>query len=118
MEATTDVPCPVNLVQHNYFNLAGHGDIRDHWLSLASAHFTPFGADKVPSGEIRSVEGTEMDFRAGKLLRNNRKIGNEEENEEVPMELDHNFVLDSERDMAREPVAVLRAPDRYCGGLK
>jgi|DewCreStandDraft_1066081.scaffolds.fasta_scaffold00005_123 aldose 1-epimerase len=61
-EAQTDRPTPVNLTQHAYFNLAGHGDIRNHELWLAARFYTPTDEELIPTGEIRTVVGTPLDF--------------------------------------------------------
>ncbi len=64
--ASTDADTIVNLTNHSYFNLKGEGTILDHELTLNADGFTPVSKDLIPSGEIRSVEGTPMDFRKGK----------------------------------------------------
>ena len=61
--ATTDKDTIVNLTNHSYFNLAGHGTILDHELTLFSESYIPVREDLVPYGEIHVVEGTPMDFR-------------------------------------------------------
>lgn len=61
--ATTDRATPINLTNHAYFNLDGRGDVLGHRLALAADFFTPTDADLIPTGEIRSVEGTPWDFR-------------------------------------------------------
>jgi aldose 1-epimerase len=61
--ATTDKPTVVNLTNHTYFNLARSGDVLGHELTLDADYFTPSGRGLIPTGEVRSVAGTPMDFR-------------------------------------------------------
>ena len=63
LEAHADRPCPVNLTTHSYFNLDGSPDIGAHDLMIAADAVTPTDADLIPTGEVRSVDGTPYDFR-------------------------------------------------------
>ncbi|WP_374376922.1 aldose epimerase family protein, partial [Tabrizicola sp.] len=65
MEATTDAPTVVNLVNHAYFNLAGQGagNIMGHQLQVDASHYLPVDHELIPTGEILSVANTSFDFR-------------------------------------------------------
>jgi aldose 1-epimerase len=80
--ASTDKETIVNLTNHSYFNLAGAGTILDHELTLHADSFTPVSSDLIPTGEIKSVTGTSMDFRNGRSIRSE-------------VDYDHNFVLNN-----------------------
>jgi len=62
--ATTDKPTVLNLTNHAYWNLAGagSGDVLDHVLTLDAESYLPSDKAKIPTGEIKPVKGTVMDF--------------------------------------------------------
>ena len=63
--ATTDKATPLNLTSHSYFNL-NHGKAKNalgHVLTLNADRFTVVDATLIPTGELRAVQGTPMDFR-------------------------------------------------------
>ena len=69
-EATTDKATVVNLTQHSYFNLSGDFDntILDTEVMLNADRFLPVDETLIPTGELRSVEGTPFDFREAKAI--------------------------------------------------
>jgi len=93
--ATTDRDTILNLTNHSYFNLhgSGRGDILDHYIMLRASRFTFADSTLVPTGELKSVEGTPLDFR--KSTRIGERIDSDYEQLRVAGGYDQNFVLDS-----------------------
>ncbi|MCU0901912.1 MAG: galactose mutarotase [Cypionkella sp.] len=64
MEARSDAPTVVNMVNHSYFNMAGHdsGSVMAQHLRLGATHYTPVDSDLIPTGEVLAVAGSPFDF--------------------------------------------------------
>lgn len=87
-KATTDKPTIINLVNHSYYNLAGHesGIVDGHELKLFSDFYTPVTENMIPTGEILSVKEGGLDFTSATVIAENKV--------DVPNgAYDHNFIL-------------------------
>ena len=69
-DAQTDKTTIVNLTNHTYWNLAGAGSgtVMNHQLTLKSKKYLPVNNYLIPTGEIKTVYGTPMDFTKPKLI--------------------------------------------------
>ena len=93
-QGSSDQNTIINMTNHTYFNLAGHGKgtIHDHVLTLNASHYTPIVPGAIPTGEIASVAGTPFDFMTEKRI--GEEIGADNEQLKMTGGYDHNWVLD------------------------
>jgi aldose 1-epimerase len=103
-EATVDAPCPINLTNHAYFNLAGEGrgDVLSHEVIIHASEYLPVDEDSITTGEMAKVELTPFDFRLWK------PIGLEIDKTAPAAGYDHCYVIDGALDGAPDklrPVA-------------
>jgi aldose 1-epimerase len=94
-EAATDKDTVLNLSNHSYFNLKGQGEgtILDHELTLVADRMTPVDQTLIPTGELRKVDGTPLDFRTPQVI--GARIGAGDEQLKFGRGYDHNWVLNS-----------------------
>ena len=92
-EATTDKATPINVSQHSYFNLAGegNGDILNHEVTINAERFTPVDKNLIPTGELRPVKGTPLDFTTSTKI--GARIDDSYEQMVLGHGYDHNFVI-------------------------
>jgi aldose 1-epimerase len=93
--ATTDADTILNLTNHAYFNLSGHssGDVLKQKLMLNADKFTVNDKYSIPTGEIKEVAGTPMDFRTLTPIGTN--IASDYEQIVFGNGFDHNWVLNT-----------------------
>ena len=96
--ATTDQDTVINLTNHSYFNLAAHGDILNHQLTLNASRFTPVNAALIPTGELKPVDSTPFDFRKATAV--GARIDADDEQLRLGHGYDHNWVLDNNGKLA------------------
>lgn len=99
MTARADSFTPINLAQHNYYNLNGEGDVLGHRLHVAADSYTETDSALIPTGSILPVAGTHLDFRQP------TRIG---EIDPTRIGIDDNLVLNPDRN-PHEPAATLTA---------
>jgi aldose 1-epimerase len=108
-EAITDAPTPVNLTNHTYFNLAGHGPVTAQALQLNADHYTPTDARQIPTGEIAPVAGTALDFREPTAI--GARVDSAEPQMALARGYDHNLVLNKSAPGALEWAARMEDPE-------
>lgn len=106
--AKTDKTTVINMTNHSYFNLNGDPTqpITNHILTINADNYTPVDSTYMTTGEIAPVEGTPMDFRAGK------EVGADIDKfdfEQVKNGngFDHNWVLNTQGDKATPAITVV-----------
>lgn len=94
-KAVSDKDTVVNLTNHSYFNLCGHSsrNALNHELMLNSNEFTVNDKYSIPTGEVRAVAGTPMDFRSLKPI--GKEIDADYEQLHFGSGYDHNWMLNS-----------------------
>ena len=104
--AATDTKTLINLTQHSYFNLMGKGTIHNHTIRINAQGYTPIDSSLIPTGSLKTVEGTSFDLRKEKRI--DHAFAEMAPSDQVNGGFDHNFVLD--KDNVKKPAATLYHP--------
>lgn len=89
--ATTDADTVCNLTHHSYFNFAGKGEVLGHVVTIHADTFTPVDANMIPTGELRPVKGTPLDFTKPTSI--GARINSDDEQIKLGGGYDHNWVV-------------------------
>lgn len=91
--ATTDKATIINPTSHCYFNLSGtaKNTILDHVLFINAQKFTPTNEGLIPTGELRNLKGTPLDFNTPTAIGN--RIDNNYEQLVFAKGYDHNYII-------------------------
>ena len=97
-EATTDKETIINQTNHNYYNLSGDFTqaAYDQVLYVNADKFTASDKLYIPTGEIRDVEGTAMDFRTPHAVGDS--INSQYDQVQNATGYDHNYCLNTAGD--------------------
>ena len=97
-EATTDKETIINQTNHNYYNLSGDFTkaAYDQVLYVNADKFTASDKLYIPTGEIRDVEGTAMDFRTPHAVGDS--INSQYDQIQNATGYDHNYCLNTAGD--------------------
>lgn len=104
-DAVADQDTVFNLTNHSYFNLAGHdkpSSAMDQILTIPGRFFCPNDEQNIPTGELRNVAGTPMDFRSPKPI--GRDIDADYEPLRLQSGYDHNY------EVFCNPCAIMQDP--------
>ena len=105
-EAVCDQDTVFNLTNHSYFNLAGHtrtDAAMNQILTIPGRFFNPDDAESIPTGQLRSVAGSPMDFRSPKAI--GRDINEDYDALNLQGGYDHNY------EVFCNPAAILYSPE-------
>lgn len=98
--ATTNKKTIINLTHHGYFSLSGIADptptIENIECEINADFYLPIDSTAIPTGEIRFVEGTPMDFRTAKVI--GKDIDAEDEQIKHGNGYDHCYVLNKKEE--------------------
>ncbi len=83
MTARADRPTPINLAQHNYWNLDGEGTVAGHRLRVEADRLTEVDAGLIPTGRLVEAAGA-LDFGVARALTGP---------DGAPLPVDLNYVL-------------------------
>lgn len=108
--ATTDKTTIINPTSHCYFNLSGttKNSILNHVLTINANKFTPTDNGLIPTGELRNVKGTPLDFNKATAIGD--RIESKEEQLTFGKGYDHNFVINKKMKLY-DKVAEIYSPE-------
>lgn len=109
-DGVSDKNTILNLTNHSYFNLEGHGagKIVDHKMQILAKNYTEILPGAIPTGRIVPVADTSMDFTEPHVI--GERIDENWEQLTLVGGYDHNWVLDNYDGSVRK-IAAVTSPD-------